>query len=59
LPSRSVSTSPPRAGKQIILAADGDAAKGVLGRIVVEAEAAIFEAAAECGPTRQHITESR
>ena len=42
-----------RSGKQIVLAANGDAAQGALRRIVVEAETAIVEAAGQCRPARR------
>ena len=46
-------------GKEVILAANSNAAQGALGRIVVEAEAAVLEATAECWPARPHIAEGR
>lgn len=45
------------AGKQIIFTANGDAAQGTLGGIVVECQAAIVEAAHQCSPARPHVAE--
>src|SRR5215469_10136837 len=45
------------AGKQIILAANRDAAQGALSGIVVERQSAVVEAAHQRGPARSHITE--
>src|SRR5580704_18906022 len=43
------------AGKQVILAANGDTAESAFGRIVVERYAAVVEAAHQRGPARPHI----
>ena len=40
------------------VATDGDAAQGTLGRVVVEAQAAV-KAAGQCRPARPHIAEGR
>src|SRR5579871_1629752 len=45
------------ASKEIVLAADGDAAQRALSGIVVEGETTIVEAAAERGPSRSHVAE--
>src|SRR6202040_1041258 len=45
------------AGEQIIFTANGDAAQGTLGGIVVECQAAIVEAAHQCSPARPHVAE--
>ena len=45
------------AGKQIILAANGDTAQGALGGIVVERQPAVIETTDQRGPARPHIAE--
>ena len=45
------------AGEQPVLAADRDATQGPLGRVVVERQAAIIEAADEGGPAPAHVAE--
>ena len=45
------------AGEQPVLAADRDAAQGSLGRVVVERQAAIIEAADEGSPAPPHVAE--
>src|SRR5205814_10674290 len=45
------------AGEEVILAADRDAAQGALGRVVVEREPAVVEAAHQRGPPRPHVAE--
>lgn len=54
---RGATTAGIGAGEEVILAADGDAAQGPFGRIVVERQAAIVEAACEGGPAGSHIAE--
>jgi len=44
-----------RTSKEIVLPADSNTAQGVLGRIVVESQAAIIEAPAERGAPRAHV----
>src|SRR6184192_3415164 len=45
------------AGEEVILAADRDAAQRALGRVVVEREPAVVEAAHQRGPARPHVAE--
>jgi hypothetical protein len=45
------------AGKQVILAANGDAAQRALGGIVVERQSAVVEATHQRGPARPHVAE--
>src|ERR1700686_1819296 len=45
------------AGKQIILAANGDTAQGAFGGIVVERQAAVVEETHQRGPARPDIAE--
>ena len=45
------------AGKEIILATDGDTAQRSLGRVVVKCQATVVEAADEGGLERPHVAE--
>jgi hypothetical protein len=45
------------AGEEIVFAADRDTPQSALGRVVVERQAAIVEAADESGPTPPHVAE--
>ena len=45
------------AGEQPVFAANRDATQGALGRVVVESEATIIEAAGQRGPAPPHVAE--
>src|SRR5687767_12095983 len=47
--------APVGAGEQVVLAPDGDTAKGSLGRVVVERDAAVVEDSGQRRPSRQHV----
>ena len=53
----SPSTASIGTGEEVVLAANPDAAQRPLGGIVVERQAAVIEAADECGPARSHVAE--